>query len=377
MKKNFLFGLLSTLFCLLFNQVVNPDKPEKGSWDLQMKKIWEIDSAGNDVFGDIQEINVTADGKVFVLDAKNFRIFIFNKDGNFISAFGRRGEGPGEIKNLQMGSQLFIVGNRIIVVDRGRIHYFTREGKFIKTALYPFQTKPQTFVSEDVFISAPATIDDPRNSEAKVKLYNLKDKTEKVIATFKPYKKATASEENRGNQFIIAIIIDEITPLMMVKYREGKIYYGMSSHYLINVVNLQGKPITRFGIEGRKQNPISSAYKKKLAQQFKDAPQEMVKKIINGLPETASFFYEIFIDKNGLAYLFISSPDSKSRKKLDIFSPEGKYIYSSEIRVDTGLTIKYFTLKNKWIFIATEDEEGNQMVSKFSIKLPEVINTAK
>jgi len=370
MKINLFILVFIIASCLTFGQIMNPDKPEKGHWDLQMKKMWWIETAGNDVFGAIQEIDITPDGKVYILDAKNFKIFIFDKDGKFMSAFGRRGEGPGEIKNLQMGAQLFSIGNSIIVVDRGRIHFFTQKGEFKRTALYPFQTKPQTFVSEDVFISAPATIDDPRKPEAKIKLYNLKDNAEKIIATFTPFKKATASEKNRGNQVIIAIVIGDITPLMMVRYHDGKIYQGMTSQYRIHIMDLEGKPVDSFGIENREPKKISSQYKKELGEQFNDAPQDMVKKIIDGLPETASYFYNMFIDKNGMIYIFVSEPESRSRKSIDIFSPQGKYLYTSEMKVEDGLSIRTFTLWNQWLFIATEDEEGNLTISKFSIKLP-------
>ncbi len=370
MKKIILIFILFAINSLVFSLTLNPDRPKKGHWDLQMKKMWEIETAGNDVFGDIQEIDITPDGKVYILDAKNFKIFIFDKDGKFISAFGRRGEGPGEIRNLQMGAQLFSVENSIIVVDRGRIHFFTREGKFKRTALYPFQTKPQTFVSEDVFISAPATIDDPRKPEAKIKLYNLKDNAEKVIATFTPFKKATASEENRGNKVMIAIVISDITPLMMVRYHDGKIYQGMTSQYRILIMDLEGKPVNSFGIENRELKKISSQYKKELGERFNDAPQDMVKKIIDGLPETASYFYNMFIDKNGMIYIFVSEPESRSRKSIDMFSPQGKYLYTSEMKVEDGLSIKTFTIWDQWLFIATEDEEGNLTISKFSIKLP-------
>lgn len=370
MRRVISICLILSIGSLAFSQVMNPDKPEKGQWDLQMKKVWEIEGSGTDVFGTIQEIEITEDGRVYILDAKNFKIFIFNEDGKFISAFGKRGEGPGEIRNLRMGDQLFPVGNRIIVVDRGRIHYFTQEGKFIKTDLYPFQTKPQAFVSENLFISAPATVDDPRKPDAKVKLYNLSDKTEKIIATFTPFNKATISEESRGSQVTIAIVIGDITPLMLVKYRDGKIYQGMTDRYQIQVMDLEGRPVNSFGIDNREPIKISAQYKKELGEQFDDAPEDMIKKIIDGLPEIASYFYNLFIDKSGMVYVFVSDPESRSKQSIDIFSPEGKYLYRSEMKMDEGLIFRNLVLWENSLFIAVEDQEGDLKVAKYSIKLP-------
>jgi hypothetical protein len=201
-------------------------------------------------------------------------------------------------------------------------------------------------------------------------LYNLKDKTEKVIASFKPFKKATSTEETKGSQITIAIVIGDITPLMLVRYHEGKIYQGMTNQYQIQVMDLEGKPIKRFGIENRKPIKISDQYKKELGARFNDAPQDMVKKIIDGLPETASYFYNLFIDKNGMIYMLVSNPESSSQISIDIFSPQGEYLYQSEIRVEDGVTINNITLWRNFLFITQEDEDGDQTITRYSIHLP-------
>ena len=101
MRKIIFILLLVFLAIFLFSQVKNPDRPLRGKWDFQVRNEWEIENAGDDVFGDIQNIRSAQDGRIYVLDSKNFKIYIFNKEGKFISSFGRRGEGPGEIRNLE------------------------------------------------------------------------------------------------------------------------------------------------------------------------------------------------------------------------------------------------------------------------------------
>jgi hypothetical protein len=76
------------------------------------------------------------------------------------------------------------------------------------------------------------------------------------------------------------------------------------------------------------------------------------------------------IDKNGLIYVFVSDPDKNSLQALDIFSPEGKYLYSSELKVREGLSIYNIHLKDDLLVIATEDEEGELRIAKYLIKLP-------
>jgi hypothetical protein len=63
----------------------------KGNWDFQMKKIWEVEEAGSDVIGEVQNIRTAKDGRVYIADSKHCKIFIFSKEGKFISFFGKKG----------------------------------------------------------------------------------------------------------------------------------------------------------------------------------------------------------------------------------------------------------------------------------------------
>ena len=372
MKKIIFVIILIILISIsLFSQTGNPDKPLKGKWDFRMTKIWEIEDAGTDVIGGVQNIRAAKDGRIYIVDSKNLKIYIFSKDGKFISSFGRKGEGPGEIRVFSMGDQLFVVNRSAIYVDRGRIHYFSLDGAYKKSIIIPSSLRPRCFVSEDVFVSAPPTVADPRQKKAKIKLYNLKEQAETVISEFYPFDKATDTQESAGGgRITVGIVIGNITPMIFVNYRDGKIYYGKSDSYKIDVVDLKGKELFGFYMEGRKQKKVSSAFKKELAAGLGDIPQKMVENIINGLPEHASFFQQIEVDKNGLIYVLVSDPDGKSIQAVDIFSPEGKYLYASEIKVEEGHSIQNIYLRDSLLVLAIEDEEDNPLVAKYSINLP-------
>ncbi|NIM16964.1 MAG: hypothetical protein GTO45_33770 [Candidatus Aminicenantes bacterium] len=187
-----------------------------------------------------------------------------------------------------------------------------------------------------------------------------------------PYEKATASTEINGQRATVAIVIPSITPMVFVNYRNRKIYYGMSDFYKINVVSLKGKEICSFYIDGRKRKDVSRAFKNDLAKLLGDIPADVVKNIIDGLPKKASFFQGIKIDKNGLIYVLISDPGNETFLAIDIFSPMGKYLYSSELRLEQGRLIKWGDIyfDDDFLILTVEDEEGNLKVAKYLIKLP-------
>ena len=96
--KGYFYSSLLLVSSLVFTVTENKDKPIKGEWDLQLKKIWEKKEAGIDSFAEVGQITSDSDGCLFVADSKYFKIFVFDQNGKFIRAFGKKGEGPGELK---------------------------------------------------------------------------------------------------------------------------------------------------------------------------------------------------------------------------------------------------------------------------------------
>ena len=95
-----------------------------------------VAGAGNDVFSGPADVAIAQNGDIFVADghmadtAVN-RIVRFSKDGKFITAWGKRGKGPGEFDtphSIAIDSR-----GRIFVADRsnGRMQIFDADGHFI------------------------------------------------------------------------------------------------------------------------------------------------------------------------------------------------------------------------------------------------------
>lgn len=87
---------------------------------------------GPDTFAGPCDVAVAANGDIFVADGHvNSRIVKFDKDGNFIKAWGKRGEGPGEF-NLPHTLVIDSRG-RLLVGDRSnnRIQIFDQDGNFL------------------------------------------------------------------------------------------------------------------------------------------------------------------------------------------------------------------------------------------------------
>jgi sugar lactone lactonase YvrE len=78
-----------------------------------------------------QGIAVDEDGNIYVTDTLNDRVEIFDADGNFISTFGKAGDGPG---NFERPKGIAVDGDgHIWVADemQDRLQVFNREGQVL------------------------------------------------------------------------------------------------------------------------------------------------------------------------------------------------------------------------------------------------------
>ena len=371
MKKSLIFILISGLFCVfLFPEVINPDQPSRGEWDFSPKLLWQVEEAGQDLFGEIQNLAVDSSQRVFVADMKHSYIFIFDRQGRYLKRFGKKGEGPGEIREYYGGDQLHIVGDTVLFADRTMIHYFDTDGNYEKSLQFSLNLKPRAFINEHTFISAPATTDGRSKDTFRITVCDLDTGKRTPIASFQPFKKATSTHEDGGHQVTVGIVIGDITPLMLVQVAGERLYYGMSDTYRLHISDLKGQIISSFGIPGRRANPVSDAYKEELKASLGDVPPNLLKNIMDGLPSRASFFSAIHVDKKGHIYLFESDPDSQSKKSVDIFNSRGEFIYRGAFEAEDGESIQLIRLCDGFVLMVKEDEEGTVTLSKFSIKLP-------
>jgi DNA-binding beta-propeller fold protein YncE len=79
-------------------------------------------------------VDVSADGQVYVFDAKNQRVRVFDNAGEERFEWGEPGEGPGQFNSLGFGSLALDPDGNVFVVDNGnfRVQKFDSQGNFIQ-----------------------------------------------------------------------------------------------------------------------------------------------------------------------------------------------------------------------------------------------------
>lgn len=92
--------------------------------------IGTLDGEDAYIFGDILSITVDDDGSIYVYDGQAKALRKYSSNGEFVTTFGREGEGPGEYRNPDGGLGVLPDG-RIVLRDPGntRLQTYTSDGE--------------------------------------------------------------------------------------------------------------------------------------------------------------------------------------------------------------------------------------------------------
>lgn len=280
-------------------------------------------------------------------------IYIYSlKDLNLKKKFGKRGEGPGEFMvspTINMGSVAISVYPEFIVVnDVGRVHFFTRDGQYIREIKSKVNFGWFKPVGEK-FIGYGGAVEDNTNY-VTLKLYDSKLKEGKEFYRQRAF-------------FTLGKAINPFTmsgPLFYVC--DNKIYVEKDKSW-ISVFDINGKKISSIDInQGYKKTKVTQKDKTKYSNYFKTEPAfrdiyEVIKKNLKfpGYFPGIRYFYlaekKIYIirwdEEDGKSLFFVYDLGGKVLKKawMPFFKKDVIKPYS-------------YSIKNGILYQLVEDEEN-------------------
>jgi hypothetical protein len=359
--------ILYIFFCACQNQ--DSSSPSKGQWDFELKKIWEIKASEQHPFDRIAEPLVTEDGLLYIRDFKNNVSYIFNAEGTFTGKFAQHGTNPGEITRY---INRFCADETIVIGSPDKLHFFSKDGTYIKSyANNLFQRFPILFLNENEFLYGSNQMSDLPSHLSRIYQFNLSTNEEKIVDEFSVSHTDTTIEKSSG----IMLFIHGLTPSVVLGYDEKiqRFYYGRNDVYQIHVQTLKGEKRRTFGLD-REKIVISREEKRN---HFKKSnwPEDRIQTVIDGLPNKSTLFHRIQA-VNGLIYVWHvhGLPKNQHSQQIDIFSPEGNYLYLADFKFEDGITfstVDQLVLNGNHLIGIFEDENGKSRIIKFKVHLPQ------
>lgn len=307
---------------------------------------------------DISDFAVDANGTIYILDRKNkdHSIFAFDKDGRFISSFGRKGQGPGQYQNI---SRLLVTEHHeLFVRDMGnhKIMYFNSKGEMLREIRTPSDIEGIRPLSNGEYLGTKSQID-PASKEIVIGL-NLYD------TEFR--EKRQIDRISYPNTFLSERITAEYNILTyMSSY--GLIYYGIpSSGYTVIKSRLNGDRLGRIigPVRERPMNDLyKAAFKKKIGSIY-----EAIKEKIE-FPRYLPPFHSFTVSDKGelyvMTYEYSGRPEVNS---YDIYDSSGVFRGKMGIKAFYDTNGIYVSIIQDRLICLVEKESGYKEIKVLALK---------
>ncbi|MDW3229584.1 MAG: 6-bladed beta-propeller [Acidobacteriota bacterium] len=328
--------------------IENKAKPS-GSEKLILTKeitIGKLEKGGS-IFNGLGGAAVTSDGRIIALDVKDKKVKIFNEAGQKLKEFGQEGQGPGEWTSpiiIQL-----ISDREIMISDAGnrKLVYLDLEGKILREVSY---SKKLAILK--ILDCGGQYVGCEMGMEGNSMAYT----TAKYDADFNQLFKIDTL------QMALPVGGVKINPFDVVfdfcLDNRGNIIYARMTAYEIKYFTPDGQ-LFKIVRKKYKPQPLTEKDKEGMLEQMPETPGVNLREMI-AFPDNYPAFSTFFVDEQGRLYVrTYEKGKAKDSYLVDIFSPEGKFIYRCEI---AGTP---FLVKNSKLYTIEKDEEDYQYICRY------------
>jgi hypothetical protein len=309
------------------------------------------------LFSSIDQVQVDRKGDIYVSDLRDRCIKVFDKNGKNLRIIGKRGRGPGDILSV---AGLSLVGeDQLLISDAGnrRLTYFSTSGEWKRSI--PMETK----------MIARAVEDNKGNIIAKLLVMGKEAKMQivKFDSDLNPiFKIASKVEEGWNDEYVLRPIKPKLAYGVT---KDGKIIWGISSNYELNILNSKGNLIKRI-IKDTSPLVISDDYKKEIRENYKNRNIPSNYKI--EFPKNFTEFSFFIVEKNGRIYVKTYQMNQNREYYHDVFDAQGEYL--AQFALPKGEYISDVK-DNKLYCVIRENKDSIPLVKRYNLKWQDISNS--
>ena len=213
---------------------------EATAWKLEEElRIGVVDGDPMREFGFIAGLAVDDSGRIYVLDSMARQIRIFDPGGRFVSAFGQRGSGPGELSSPS--AVLIGGGDTILVPDvpNGRVQRFLTDGSPAgHSPMGLARGFPVSWATRDgLLLEELRPQPSSTSGEARPALVLLRDGGGQVVDTLLEMERSGALQYRNGMPQMVAFSPEPRWALL----EDGRLASGRLSAYRLEIRDRTGR----------------------------------------------------------------------------------------------------------------------------------------
>ncbi|HQH60411.1 MAG TPA: 6-bladed beta-propeller [Candidatus Saccharicenans sp.] len=302
---------------------------------------------GGSIFNGLGGAEVTSDGRIIALDSKDKKIKIFDAAGQKLKEFGQEGQGPGEWTSpivLQL-----ISDREIMVSDAGnrKLVYLDLEGKMLKEVSYAKKLAMMKIIDAGgQYVGCEMGMEGNSIAYTIAKYDAEFNQLFKIETLLMPV--PVSGTKINPFDIIYDFCLDN----------RGNIIYSSKSGYEIKYYTPTGQ-LFRIVRKEYKPEPLTEKDKEEMLKQMPQNAGINFRELFD-FPATYPAISTFLVDEKDRLYVRTNEKGkTKDSYFIDIFSPEGKFIYRCEL-VGTP-----FLMKNGKLYTEEKDEEGYQYICRY------------
>lgn len=319
-----LSGLAAAIVCSFAVTPTAADPPDPSiylSGPCEMKEDLCITDDGSDEYMLVQpQVDVDADGNIFVLDRKLHNIRKFDGNGEILCTFGGLGEGPGEFGEFSVGMAVTDEGD-VIVTDfmNARITKFSNDGAYLLDAKLPPMTVIYHMESggEGLLVAEMQTLssEDVTSIEHRIARFdrrlNLVDIVDSLVC------RVMVNVENNYEW------LPYRSGLKWAVTTDGGVAIARHDEYEIRVLSAALDVVGT--IEGQTDRvAVGDADKRRFVAESKNDGQRRSREKMD-LGEWKPYIVDLLVDHNGY-FLVCLFDEQDSNTLFDVYAPDGSYV---------------------------------------------------
>lgn len=291
-------------------------------------------------------LDVLPDGTVYVVDSKDSRVKVFDAAGKFLRAFGRPGQGPGE---MNQPTGILVTPDREILVEdvlNRRLTVFALDGTFrrhISTAKALGISGIQ-MDGKGLIVARSMGMAEGGKMALEVKTYDAEFNPKVKLASFE----IQVSAQTKVNPF-------SAMNLLYALGRDGFLYLGSARAYEIRVVSAEGRLLKTIGRD-YDPVPLTQADKDEMLKSLTGVPGVNLKDMIQFPDVYPPFSSFVLADEGRLLVRTFEKGRAKKEFYWDVFDADGRYI----ARVPVVHDIQLWRDGKAYFFV--EDDEGYRVL---------------
>jgi hypothetical protein len=333
-------------------------------------RIGTLDDAGPDMFGQIRDLEVDAEGRFWVFENQAQELRVFDGDGAHVRTVGREGGGPGEFAGV-MGMTWAGDGNLWVADPRNaRISIIDSAGTYVGS---------HGAVGGWMFVPWPGGVDtegrfwnfvpDVSDTEPRIVMVAHDDDLiplDTVEVPEYPGEREVFELRNENSHLVTGVPFTSSLEWRL-DFR-GHMWFMLTGDYSITQLSLEGDTLRRIT---REYEPLRVT-----AADVDSAMADLDWFIRNGgdvdrarIPSTKPATEEFLFDHEGNIWVLPVTDSARKGRVVDIFDPEGRYLGRIELPFPIS-TNPPPVFRDGYMYAVTEDDLEVPYVVRARIEKP-------